>query len=123
MGPLVLLLLTSLVPPPTVADMPGPPPVDEPLTLLPVAVAGASLLVIAAADPPVLPPVAVAGASLLMIAASDPPVLPPVAVPGAFLMLHFTLLVSVEPLLLLPVSGPGVSRLRWILAVLRFLLL
>ena len=98
----MLLLLTSLVPPPTVADMPGTPPVDEPLTLLPVAVAGASLLV---------------------IAASDPPVLPPVAVPGAFLMLHFTLLVSVEPLLLLPVSGPGVSRLRWILAVLRFLLL
>ena len=51
------------MPPPTVAELPGPPHVAEPLALLPVAVAGASLL------------------------------------------LHFPLLVAVEPLLLLPVTG------------------
>ena len=35
----------------------------------------------------------------------------------------FTLIVAVEPLLLLPIAGPGVSRSRWMLAVLRFLLI
>ena len=64
-----------------------------------------------------------AGALLLVLAAAEPPVLPPVAVPGASLLLHFPKLVAVEPLLLLPVSGPGVSRLRWLLAVIQFLLL
>ena len=73
----------------TVAELPGPPPVAEPLEMLPVALLGLSLMVLATADPPVLPPVAVTGASLLP---------------------HFTLLVAVEPLLLLPVAGPGVSR-------------
>ena len=85
LGPLILLLPTPPVPPPTVAELPGPPPGDEPLALLPVAVAGASLLVLAAAEPPGLPPV---------------------AVPEALLLLHFTLLVAVEPLLLLTFSGP-----------------
>ena len=82
---LVLFLSTPPVLPPTVAELPGPPPVAEPLAFLPVAVAAASLLVLATANPTVLPPVAVAGASLL---------------------LHFPLLVAVEPLLLLPVAGP-----------------
>ena len=80
----MLLLPTPPVPPLHVADLPGPPPISEPLALLPVAATGASLMVIAAADPPVLPPVAVIGSSLL---------------------LHFPLLVAVEPLMLLPISG------------------
>ena len=98
----MLLLPTPPVPPPIVAELPGPPPVAEPLALLPVTVAGSSLLV---------------------LAASDPPVLPPVAVPGASLLLHFPLLVSFEPLLMLPVAGSVFSRLRWLLAVIQFLLL
>ena len=106
LGPLVLLLPTPPVPPLHVADLPGPPPISEPLALLPVAVTGASLLVIAAAKPPVLPPVAVAGALLLLLAAAEPPVLSTFAVAGASLLLHFPLLVAVEPLLLLPVAGP-----------------
>ena len=85
MGPLVLLLPMPPVTPPTVADLPGPPPVAEPLALLPVAVAGTSLLV---------------------LAATEPPVLPPVAVQGLLLLLYFPLLVAVEPLLLLHVAGP-----------------
>ena len=84
MGPLVLLLLTPPVPHPTVAELPGPPPDDEPISLLPVAMAGASLLVLAAAEPPVLPPIDVAGVSLL---------------------LPFSMIAAVDPLLLLPVSG------------------
>ena len=84
MGPLVLLLPTPPVPPPTIAELPGPPPVVEPLALLRVAVGRALLLVISSAEPPVLPPV---------------------AVPGASLLLYFPLLVSVEPLLLMPVDG------------------
>ena len=64
-----------------------------------------------------------AGASLLVLAASEPPVLPPAAVPGASLLLHFPLIVSVEALLMLPVAGTGVSRLRWLLDVLQFLIL
>ena len=98
----MLLLPTPPVPPPPVAELPGPPPVAEPLEMLPVALLGLSLMVLAPAEPPVLPPVSVTGASLLP---------------------HFTLLVAVEPLLLLPVAGPGVSRSLWLLAVLRFLLL
>ena len=94
LGPLVLLLPTLPVPPPTVSELPGPPSVADPLALLPVAVAGSSLLVLAAGDPPVLHPVAVAGASMLVLAAAEPPVLPPVAVPGAPLLLHFTLLAA-----------------------------
>ena len=84
LGPLVLLLLTPPVPPPPVAELPGPQPVADPLAMLPVAVAEASLLVLAAAEPPVLPPV---------------------AVPGASLLLHFLLIFDVEPLLLLLVAG------------------
>ena len=101
----MLFLPTPPVPPPTVAALPGPPPVAEPLALLPVAVAGSSLMVLAAAEPPVLPPVSVAGVLLLVLAAADPPVLPPVAVSGASLLLHFLLFVAVEPLNLLPVAG------------------
>ena len=83
----MLLLTTSPVPPPPVSELPGSPPVAEQLELLPVAVSGSSLLVLAAAEPPVLPPV---------------------AVPGASLLLYFQLLVDVEPLRLLPVAGdPG----------------
>ena len=103
---------------PTVSDMPIPPPATEPLALLPVVVALALLLVLTAADPPVLPSVAVEGASLLVLAAAEPPVMSPVAAEGALLLLHFTLLVAVEPLLMLPFSGPGVSRSRWLIAVL-----
>ena len=79
MGPLVLLLPTPPVTPPAVAELPGPPPV---------------------AEPPVMLPVAVSGALLLVLASAEPPVLPPVAVPGASLLLHFPKLVAVEPLLL-----------------------
>ena len=85
MVPLVLLLPMPPVPSPTVAEFPVPPPVAKPLALLPVAMAGVSLLV---------------------LASDELPVLPSVAVPGASLLLNFTLLVDVEPLLLLPVSGP-----------------
>ena len=129
---LVLLLPTPPVPPPTIADMPGPPPVADPIALLRVDVAGASMLVLAAAElpgpPPVsepleMLPVALLGLSLMVLATADPPVLPPVAVTGASLLPHFTLLVAVEPLLMMPVSGPGVPRSRWLLALLRFLLL
>ena len=84
MGPLVLLLLTPHVPPPTVAELPRPPPDAETLALLPLAMAGASLLV---------------------LAASEPPVVPPIAVPGALLLLPFLMLVAVEPLMMMPVSG------------------
>ena len=94
MGPLVLLLPTPPVPSPTVAELPGPPLVAESLALLPVAMAGVLLLVLAAADPSVMSPV---------------------AVPGASLLLHFPLIVAVEPLLLLPVAGPGVSRVGCLL--------
>ena len=84
LGPLVLLLPTPPVLPPNVADLPGPRPVAEPLALLPVSVAGTSLLVLAAAEPPVLPPVAVPGLLLLLpfplLVAAEPPVLPPVSV-------------------------------------------
>ena len=106
MGPLVLLLPTPPVPPTTVAELPRPPPVADPLALLPVDMAGSLLLVLASAELPVLPPVSVPVALLLVLADTEPPVLPPVAVPGASLMLHFPLLVAVEPLLLLPVAGP-----------------
>ena len=78
MGPLMLLLVTPPVPPPTVAELPGLLPDAEPLALLPVTVAGSLLL---------------------MLAAAEPPVLPLVAVPGALLLL------AVEPLLRLPVAG------------------
>ena len=62
----MLLLVTPPVPPPTVAELPGLLPDAEPLALLPVTVAGSSLLMLAAAEPPVLPPIAVPGASLLL---------------------------------------------------------
>ena len=97
MGPLVVFLPTPSVPPPTVSELPVLLPVYGPLALMPVSVAEASLLVLADAEPPVLPPVAVSGASLL---------------------LHFPLLVAVDPLLLMSVACPGVSRSRWLLAVL-----
>ena len=59
----MLLLPTPPVLLPNVAELPRPPPVAEPLALLPIAVAGASLLVLAAAEPSVLPPVDVPGVS------------------------------------------------------------
>ena len=46
-----------------------------------------------------------------MLAAAGPPVLPPVDVSGALLLLHFPLIVAVEPLLLLRVAGPRVLLL------------
>ena len=102
MGPLVLLLPTPHLLPPTVSELSGPPPVAEPLVLLPIVVAVFSLLV---------------------LASTEPPVLPPIDVPGGSLLIHFPLIVDVEPLLLLPVAGPGVSRSHWLVAVLQFLIL
>ena len=55
----MLLLPTPHLSPPTVSELSGPPLVAEPLALLHVAMVGASLLVLAAADPPLLPPVTV----------------------------------------------------------------